>query len=338
MILWDAIDPAELTGYVRTALAEREQNRFTLSRFLPSRQVNDLLYRFNRGGQGLAEAATFRTYDAESPQGSRPSVVLVTGELPPISRKIRLSEYDSLRLRNADGEIESQVFNDAERLAMGIAARMELARGEALRTGKVILNENGVKATVDFGRRSAHTIASGADDWATHASADIIGDVTTWVETYVGNTGVRPDVILISRKVMGHILQNEALRELNGSMLGTPVRVTLDAANSALAGYDLPPFEVYDTQVSVNGSATKVLHEDWITMVGGTQDDGDLGATLYGTTAESLEAGYNLAGSEPGVVAGAYKTADPVAVWTKAAAIALPVLANPDLTFGVKVL
>ena len=73
-------------------------------------------------------------------------------------------------------------------------------------------------------------------------------------------------------------------------------------------------------------------------QVGGTQDGGDLGATLYGTTAESMEPGYNLAGDEPGVVAGAYKSADPVAVWTKAAAIGLPVLANPDLTFGVKVL
>ena len=57
MQLWDQIDPAQLTGYAREALADREQNAFTLSRWLPSRQVDDLLYRFTRGGTGLVEAA-----------------------------------------------------------------------------------------------------------------------------------------------------------------------------------------------------------------------------------------------------------------------------------------
>src|SRR5690606_34436931 len=121
LLTTDYIEPAELTGYVREALADLEQNRFTLSRYLPSRTIDDLHYRFNRGGEGLAEAATFRAYDAESPIGGRPGLTRVTGELPPISRKVRLGEFDRLRLRQAaDDDVVNSIFNDAERMALAV--------------------------------------------------------------------------------------------------------------------------------------------------------------------------------------------------------------------------
>ena len=148
LLTTDYITPAELTGYVRAALADLETNQFTLSRFLPSQQIDDLQYRFTRGGEGLAEAATFRAYDAESPIGSRPGISRVTGELPPISRKIRLGEYERLRQRRADQAIRDAILDDATRMARTVAARVELARGEALYTGKITLNEKDRKSVV----------------------------------------------------------------------------------------------------------------------------------------------------------------------------------------------
>jgi hypothetical protein len=51
-----------------------------------------------------------------------------------------------------------------------------------------------------------------------------------------------------------------------------------------------------------------------------------------------MEPEYGLqAGEQPGIVAGSYSTKDPVALWTKAAAIGLPVLANPNLSFTADV-
>jgi hypothetical protein len=61
-----------------------------------------------------------------------------------------------------------------------------------------------------------------------------------------------------------------------------------------------------------------------------------LGRTFIGTTAESLElAGANQMSQDDlsGMVAVVEKTFDPVATWTKAAVVALPVMVNPDLTF-----
>jgi hypothetical protein len=334
----DIVEPSVLTGYVRAALADQERNIFTLSRWLPRVEVDDLQYRYFRGGEGLAEAATFRSYDAESTIGSRPTVARVTGELPPISRKIRLGEYDRLRQRKLDDQIASALMNDAVRMTRAVAARIEMARGEALYSGQVAINENGVIATVNFGRSGSHSVAPGTL-WSVVATATPIADLITWRDTYVNtNGGVAPGAILTSTTVLGYLQRNAEFRSLAQTVNGSPSIVSVDVVNQVLAAYGLPPIYIYDAQVSVNGTGTRVIPADRVVLLPapGDPDDPDstdLGGTFYGTTAESLEPEYGVEGDEPGIVAGAYSTFDPVAVWTKAAAIALPVLANPDLSF-----
>ncbi|SDI40965.1 Phage major capsid protein E [Sinosporangium album] len=329
--------PAELTGYVRAALADMPVNQFQLARWLPNRTIDDLQYRFVRGGQGLAEAATFRAYDAESPIGRREGVTRVTGELPPISRKIRLGEYDRLRQRRADGQVRGRILDDARTMTRAVATRMELARGEALYSGKIMLDENGVIAEVDFGRKGSHMVAP-ATLWSNTGAATPLVNLLAWLDIYTATNGAGPGAILTSRRVMSLMMANAELRALVATTAGTPSVVSRDAINAVLQAYGLPPVHIYDTQVSVNGSATRVIPDDRLLFLPAPVDPDDfdsseLGATLWGTTAEALEPEYAIEdGEEAGIVAGAYSTKDPVAVWTKAAAIGLPILANPDLT------
>src|SRR5262245_44638536 len=124
----DYILPAQLTGYVRAGLADQPVNRFALAQWLPNRPIDDLEYRYDKGGEGLIEAAKIRSYDGESGIGKRPGVTRVTGELPPISRKIRLGEYDRLRQRQEpDATIRNRIMDDGMRMARAVAARVELA-------------------------------------------------------------------------------------------------------------------------------------------------------------------------------------------------------------------
>lgn len=334
----DYIEPAELTGYVRASLADQDRNAFVLDQFLPHRFVNDLDYRFTRGGEGLTEAATFRTYDTEAPIGSRPGVSRVSGELPPISRKIRLSEYDRLRQRaNGNEDVIAGLLSDAERMARSVGARLELARGDALVNGSVTIDENGVTATVDFGRDATHTTAAGTS-WATVATATVLSDLVSWFDIYVATNGVAPGTLLTSTRVARLMQRNEEVIDaIEGSAAGR-TRVTQAELNALLESEGLPQVTTFDAQVRVGGTATKIIDDDKVLFLPspGSPDDpdsSDLGASLWGTTAESLEAEYGIEGDEPGVVAGVYGTEDPVALWTKAAGIGLPVLANPDLSF-----
>jgi len=347
---FDYIAPAELTGYVREALADYEINRFRLNRYLPNRPVDDIEAKFLAGGEGLTNAATFRVYDAESPIGKRPGFQRTTIELPPISRKLRLGEYERLRQRANPGALVTDgLFSDAVRLTREIAARMELARGDALVNGTITLNENGVIATVDFGRAGGNTVTA-ATLWSDHTNSDPINDLITWAQAYEDLMGEPPGSILMNRTTLFNALRSENVRLFSSTLVGRPTLVTAEALNMVLASYSLPGIDVYHASVLVNGSAQRIIPDGKVVLLPSpVQDPSDfegtqLGATMWGTTAEAMEPEFNLVGSDlpgddlPGVTAGVYSTDDPVALWTKAAGIGIPVLANPNLSFTATVL
>lgn len=340
LITTDYFQPVELTGYARASLADRVQNQPGLARWLPNRTVADLVYRFTRGGEGLTEAATYRSWDTPAPIAARPGFTRVTGELPPISRSIRLDEYTRLRQRaQTDGgaALRNMVLSDTERLVRQIAMRIEVARGQALVEGRVVINENNVQATVDFGRDPAMSVAP-ATLWTDLAAADVFGNLRQWVEAYEDKNGETPGALMTSSRVVGLMLTNEKIRARVGSVLGVPDEVTRDQLNAMLAARELPPVYTYNARYRVGGASARVTPDDKLLLlpapVAPDDEEGtDLGATTWGTPAEALEPEYDLADADqPGLVAGNYSTKNPVALWTLASGVSIPVLANPDLS------
>lgn len=330
--------PAELTGYARAALADRPENAETLDRWLPNRTINDLSYRFTRGGGGLTEAAVFRAYDASSDVGVRPGGARVSGELPPISRKIPVGEYERIRRRNVDtqnAEIRDAMLDDGVRLARQIEARLELARGEALFTAGVNLAENGVQASVDFGRNAAHSVTAGTV-WSTTATAKAYDDLQAWLDVYNATNGRLPAYTLMSRTIYNYLRRNAQLLSMSASNGSTPAVLTKDGLSNVFSDFDIPPVIIYDAQVSVNGTPTRVTPVDKLLFL---PEFGDaVGQTLWGVPVEADDPRYGLGGDAAGVAVGGYKSEDPQTVWTRAVAIALPVVAAPDLTFQADVL
>lgn len=326
--------PAELTGYAREALRFREENTLNLNRWLPNETINDLTFRFNRGGGGLTEAANFRAFDAESDIATRSGGARVSGELPPISRKMPVGEYEQIRMRNVDtqnAEIRDAMESDSVKLVSQIAARLELARGQALFSGAVTLNENGVQASVDFGRSAAHSVTAGTA-WTSTETATAYDDLQAWLEVYNDTNGGLPAYTLVSRKVYNLLRKNKQIRELAFAGSATaPSVLTREGLNAVLGQYDIPPIEIYDAKVSVGGTATRVTPEDKLLFL---PEQGDAaGKTLWGVPVEANDPRYGLQGDAAGIAVGGYKSEDPQTVWTRATAIALPILANPDLTF-----
>ncbi len=332
----DYVEPAELTGYVRAALQDLNANTFTLSRYLPDSMVDDLEYRFYSGGEGLVEAATFRAYDAEAPIASRPGFARTQGELPPLSRKIRLGEYDRLRLRNARDRIVSSIQTDAERMTRSVAGRVELARGAALVDGKLTINENGVVASVDFGRKPEHTVTA-STAWTDTSGSHPLLDMLAWQDVYVATNGEAPGSVLMSRRTFNLMLRNAEFRSLAIVNGFTPSLISADAVRSTLSAYGLPSVVINDQQINTSaGTTVRPIPVNKIVFL--PANPADLGQTLWGTTAESLEPDFGIdAADGPCIVAGEYHTKDPVAVWTKAAAIALPIVAQPNLTLTATV-
>ena len=340
------IEPTELTGLIRAALSDLQVNRFTLSRWLPNVSVDDIAYEFTKGGGGLAETASYRSWDAESKIGRREGIGRVMGELPPISEKIPLNEYDSLRLRNLDTNDErvlALLARDAQRIARNIGARFEMVRGSVLVNAQAPITE--LQQTVDFGRIAAHSVVA-AVLWSDHTNATPLTDLRSWVNTYEDTNGETPAVILAPVGVVTHFgMCEQVIRQVYPlAPAGTAPMLNTDQVNSVLRSLDLPAFEVYDARVKVDGVSTRITPANAIALLpaaGATTaaQPTDLGATLLGTTAEALESEYNLVASEqPGIVAATYKSKDPIRLWTHAAAVGLPILREPNLTFKAQVI
>ncbi len=337
----DFVQAAELTGYSREALVDLEANAFTLSRYLPSRTIDDIDYRFRQGGEGLAEAATFRNYDTPSRFGSRPGTVEVSGSLPPISRQIKLGEYERIKLRRAGNDaLVDAIYADGKRMTRSVAARMELARGEALFNAKLVIAEGGVVATVDYGRNAGHTVVAGTA-WSSLTTSTPLTNMIAWADTYEVTNGRRPEAALTSRKGLRYLTRNkEIIDAVKGSNTGN-TRVTLEELAGLLESEGLPMPEVNEAKINVNKVARRVTPEDHFLFLPGVDqsaDESDLGATLWGVTAESSESEYGIEdGEEAGIVTGVYKQPNPLAFFTNSVGIGLPVLANPDLTFDADI-
>ncbi|MEU7039844.1 major capsid protein [Streptomyces varsoviensis] len=334
--------PAELTGYARAALRDYQVNQFTLAQFLPNATVNDLSYRFTQGGGDLVEAAMYRDYDAESDIGTREGGVRVHGELPPISRKMPLGEYDRIKMRNLDRqseELRSALELDSVKLARGIEARVELARGQALFAAKVVIDENGVKGIVDFGRKAGNSVTASAT-WDS-PDAKVLNDFLAWRKYYNTLNGFLPGRMILSLDIMTYLQMNAQIRQ--AAFPGAPANslpplLNEDQVTAVFRANRLPEPVVYDGQVSVAGKATRVTPANQLLLL--PPPVNKVGETLWGVPVEANDPRYGLAaeGAGAGVAVGAYHSEDPQTLWTRATAIALPVIGNPDLTMNATVL
>uniref|UniRef100_A0AAU2VYT8 Major capsid protein n=1 Tax=Streptomyces sp. NBC_00008 TaxID=2903610 RepID=A0AAU2VYT8_9ACTN len=330
--------PSELSGYARAAIRDREENAFTLSRWLPSDTIEDLEYRFETGGGGLTEAANYRAYDASSDIGVREGGARASGELPPISRKMPVSEYEQLRMRNTGtmhADIRDKIFGDTETLVRAIAARVELARGEALFSSTVTLNENNVFGAVDFGRLASH-MTSTEVDWIDTETSTPFDDFQLWADLMVDDTGNAPKWALMPSRIARALRSNAQLCRMSTTDYNAPSVLSLAELNALLSKHELPQVTTYDARVVFQGTAQRITPADKIALLPEPGDE--LGKTLWGVPVEANDERYGLAsGEQGGAYVGNYKTEDPQTVWTRATSIVLPVVANPNLSLTAKV-
>jgi hypothetical protein len=108
-----------------------------------------------------------------------------------------------------------------------------------------------------------------------------------------------------------------------------------------VSDFGLPPIEVIDEQVTVNGARHEGDPAKRVVLLPAPNpnpDTNELGSTLYGVPAGALDNGNFTASDQPGVYSAAYvEESAPHGKWTEAEAVAIPVVANPNLTFGAKV-
>lgn len=331
--------PVQLTAVARAAFrAVIEQYR--LAGFLPVRANYTLNFNFDINQTALPQAASYRSFNTESDVGTTEGRQSRQGKLPPISRRLHVDEYTELQLMGQSDAIGALFEDYARRIAAQIAARVLLAIGEAVETGKVTLNERGLSATIDYGRKAGHTAVAASGVWS--GASTPVSDLEAARAVYgrsVGVTWISPEIL--------YALQSNADLIKMALRRGTdlPSRISQTDVFSVLAEYGFGNVVVNDDRVlDQTGAEKRLVSSDKVLFLpseGGSLlgAGGALGTTDLGVTAESISQDVGISENErPGLFAGAIPSHDPEGYDVLDSAIVLPILSNADASFALDVL
>lgn len=302
----------------------------------PNRKVENFEVEYMRLAESpaLPRVAMVHGFDTEAAIGERPTAELVRIEQLLIKEKIPISEtLRRLKARGVnDNTALNYIFDDIATMTRAVKTRADVAKYEALCTGKMIIAENGANLAVDFGVSddSRYTF-----DWS-DKNADILGDLKK-IWSAGRRKGQRYNRAVTSQKILDYMLENEYIQKaVNGvNMLG--VMITQDGLNSLLNrmfGFTVEVNDDYYKRTLSDGTSQSARFFDENKFVLFVADNnGAVGVGLWGVTPEEQEtAAFAASGMAENmlITLSQWHTPDPVQTWTKASALFTPVLPNPN--------
>lgn len=300
----------------------------------PSRKIQDIEFDMILGTGGLPVTASIYAFDTPTQIASREAISKGVAELALIKRQKQITEKELIKIQNPRNDRElkdvlKRLYDDADDLVKSVNVRVEAMRMELLSTGKIDIEENGVKVELDYsvpaGNKKSFT-------WSA-STAKPLDDLITLADAIEDESGVRPTRALTSRKVARAICSNASVRKAIFGANSDKI-VTLAQLNDLLTQMELPIIATYEgkykKETATGYITTRYYPEDKISMF----SDETLGETIWGLTAEEVELmnSKNINQSEMigNIYVGTYSKIDPVAKMTKAAATALPTLPHGE--------
>ncbi|MER7047928.1 major capsid protein [Streptomyces jumonjinensis] len=336
----------DLTAFARAIPSPKD---FLLTQTIfPTMELRQVKWRTRDSGR-YVNVAKYRSFDASVPFATREAwQTSREGALPPLGQKLIVGEQEQILLEASHGADQDRLiellYDDVERHVEAIRSRLELAAGDVLTDGKFTLDqENGLTLEVDWNVPAANMPVA-RRPWSDPES-DPIADELRWIQ-HLDDVGVpEPELAVTSRKAFSHLAGNAAYRAAYyGSVhpSTTPTAtLTPGQINTVRGTYGLPPVTFYKAQVRVDGTSRKVLPEDrWILV---PPEREKWAQTMFGVTAEGLvlSRGSNpeiVKEDAPGIIITRGVQDDPVQIWTKGAAVGMPVMHTPDAHIVAKVL
>lgn len=340
------VDPADIIAFARAVPTPED---YLLTReIVPNTEINNVKYRIRRTSR-FRSTAQFRAYDAETPFGRREVEHSITeGMLPPVGQKLMVGELETILLsleRGADDqELVDELYDDTEANVAAIRARMEEAAGDLLADRQFeLVDENNLTLVADFGVGIEAGFSPVAPILWSDPTANILDDEQAWIQFLIDNGDGRPGDALTSSRVIAFMARNEQYRgEFYGTTDGA-ARPTLTPGQVATvrAGRGLPTPRAYDTQVRSNGVNKRVLPENLYLLL--PADKRQFAETQYGVTAEAIM--LSRQGNpridredQPGIIATVREHDDPPQVFSRATAVAMPVMYGPRSYINAQVL
>lgn len=289
------------------------------------------------GGASMPVMATVHALDTEAEIGSRPVFDKSRIEKLLIKRKINQTERMRLLVENgvySDDAIVRYVFDDMRLMADAVKVRTEVAKMEVLSTGKMSISENRLTLNVDYGVPAAHT----AYELDLGPDADIIGQFQAIVDD-AADEGKTITAAVTSNRIVRKLAANKGIQTSIFGTVGQGTYVPTDRLQTLFSQlFGFSTINTNDTRYKVQRAdgaeeAKRFFPENKISFIASGGGSG-LGVGLWGVTPEEAEYGqYSAKSADQYITITQWATPDPVAVWTKASGMFIPVLPDPNALF-----
>lgn len=339
MIVFDApVSPDAGTAFVRNIPVPSELKLLGMFPVV-SKQTNEVnlaeITRTNR-------TARFRAFDGRLHVADRDGTGSAKVRMAPFSDSLNMGEYERLQVEFArtggtrTEALANAIYDDDTTLTRNMHNRMEMALADVLEDGTFapsLKSEFG--GVLDFGVESGNK-PTAAKAW-TDPTADILADLIAWADAYEAATGARPARIIASRAVLRAMNTNAGLiNAIKGATAGV-TRVSDAELADLFASEGLPSLRTsYDTQLDVDGVATRALAADKLVLL--PENPADVMEFQMGISATALEL-VDSNESEmsfedaPGIVGLVEKVGPPYRQFTFVDAVGLPVLKDARKLF-----
>ncbi|MGW2739116.1 major capsid protein [Streptomyces sp. NPDC001288] len=342
LLLQDTND-TDLTVYARQL--DTPANYALTNLIMPNRRIQGVKFR-TTSAKRRVNAAKFRAYDAPTAMAKRQAERVVNeGMLPALGQTLAVSEMDQILLdvgRGADTqEYIDLLYSDADRHVESIQTAQELAAGQLLANGTV--NLPGLGLDVDWNVPDAN-MPTASVLWD-QPSATPLSDERAWIDYLIDSGAPAPREVVTSRRARSMLASNaEYQMAFYGQNAGNNPGTTLSPleVDAVRARFGLPPIRIYDVQVWNDDVYQRVIPDTKWIMVPDVPAS-EWGETQYGVTRESAKftSGTNPALTReeaPGIVVVSHVDDNPVQIYTRGAAIGMPVLYVPDIHISATVL
>lgn len=279
----------------------------------------------------LPMAAMVHALDSEAHIGTRPTAEKVTIEKLLIKEKINQTErIQLLKDKGVTGTqpLLNYIFNDMGREAENVKTRTEIAKMEVIATGKMTIKENGLDFAVDYGVPSDNYFSLDWDD----PNHDILGDIQGIVD-YAHSIGKSPTRAKTSSAILMKIRKNTAIQKAIGGIYMQGVMPGLTQINALMMenfGFTITVNDAVYAYENADGTKASARYFNRNTFAIYTVGvNGAIGTGLWGPTPEENAAGpWTAKSARQFITIAQWATPDPVATWTKASGLFIPVL--PD--------
>ena len=266
--------------------------------------------------------AQVHAFDSEARIGERPSFEELTFEKLLIKEKLNQTERmaEFIDSGASDGEIKNLIFDDIANLVSRVLTRVEVMKMEYLATGEVTVSENNATKFVNYGLPSDNNFGYNFGEMIKSNGAIY---AIEQIKAYAKSKGYNIVRAICSSRFITEVLAKDA--GIVGFFVNSNVVPTEKNIRAWVNDNFGIEFVTNDDVYKTSVFSDKVYNFFPSTVVSFVATRNTLGNGVFGVTPEERRLRNGKTSEKALVTTTQWINEDPVAVWTKASAIALPV-------------